>query len=84
MIEIDTVIQEAICNMLQWPTSEYNLDLVKALEQLRFPISKGGWGVRSIHNAACPATLGSVVTFLQWLQQYESDLDPQSPIVSSL
>ena len=70
--EVDTSVASALCQMLHWPTVPGDSTL--ALAQLRLPISRGGWGVRSLAHSAPAAILGTHLSFFKWLVSYDDHL----------
>ena len=74
--QVDEAVDAAVCDLLHWSypqqddISDDAQEVRLALDQLRLPISKGGWGLRRMSQCAPAAIASSLFSLLQWLERH--------------
>jgi len=72
---IDRMVDNSVGQLLGWDAAQ---QFGTALDQLRLPIRKGGWGLHSKVHSAPAAVLGAFFRFRQWAVEHPELL--QDPI----
>ena len=84
--ELDSLIAGSVIESLHWDDSLAlgEISVTQAIQQLRLPISRGGWGIRSIVHSTFSASAGLVFSFLKWLDTFKTDFATNPFVLEAL